>query len=114
MCEAVVGAPFEIQIPRLAWKVVTLDGLGPFKGYATRALSGRPGSWRSASVLTALPAEAYGSTSGGLHVFFDYEYARSYARSLGPDHYVIPVIVWGRAVAFRSGAAVQFATRAER
>src|SRR3990172_3157416 len=127
MCEIVIGEPSKILKPVKAWKVVDGGGHSPYFPQTNC----RP--WTDGTVRFAKPsyrwvAENKKVTKGGLHVFFTREAANEYKAELArarsswceaqllypyPSYFyymVIPVLVWGDAILFKDGAAVEFAT----
>jgi hypothetical protein len=126
MCEIVTGKAYEIKVPRLAYKVLRRSGgiltggillTGPY--YAPSRDASRSG-WESMKVYRASPAAGHnpalgrlGVTGGGIHVFWTTDSALRWQRNhFMPGLVLLPVLVWGTALPYENGAAVEFATLA--
>ncbi len=111
MCETIVGEPFRIVVPRRAWKVVKGDGRGLY--YAPLGVSGEVRRWTGGGVMRAplYQHEDQRVTEGGIHVFNERERAERYREEYHcpVDAHVIGVLVWGSAIPFGGGCAVEFA-----
>lgn len=116
MCEIVTGEEYEITEPRLAYKVVWHNGTGV---YYSVSWNGRVLCAQPETRIDKIVSQAR-VTCGGLHVFWLRAAAERYASDVYHNHFfssfpiILPVLVWGSAIPFEGGAAVEFATLAPR